>query len=475
MIVVVGLSHHTAEISIREQVALSPEDNEAVVRRLCGHRTISEVFAVSTCNRVEIIACSSDDSPETVYDCQSVLAAVLSERSPEAARVLYRLSGSEAVRHLVRVASSLDSLVVGEAQILGQLKRGFERAREHSAVGSTLHQLFARATRGAKRIRTETNIGSGQVSVPSIAIDLAAQIFGNLAGRRAVLIGSGEMGQSVARLLGDAGATLSVVGRSLEKVAPVAAKVGGNAALMDAIPELLLNADVVVSSTSAPGHVLGPHDLEGRRKARRGRNLFIIDLAVPRDIDPRVGGLDSVFLYDVDDLSQVARESTESRLREAEAAERIVDEVVLSWERRFQAEQVTPTIKALRAKLRRDLEAEFERSLRGRLRGLDHDQRAALAKMLEAGINRFLHDPVTHLREEAGRRDPVSATELAATLHELFELGEVPKEEMDVSSVRYGRSESPRKPVSVPPEDLASDEDADEQAVEQQIKLTRAH
>lgn len=444
MIVIVGLSHHTAEISIREQVALSAEENESVVRRLVAHDAVGEVFVVSTCNRVEIIASSADDSAETVAACQRLCEVALSERSPEAARVLYRRSGTEAVRHLVRVASSLDSLVVGEAQILGQLKQGFERARENSTVGPALHKLFARATRGAKRVRTETSIGAGQVSVPSIAIDLAAQIFGQLAGRRVVLIGSGEMGQSVARLLKEAGATLTVVGRSLERVEAVAAKVGGSAALMEAIPDLLMDADVVVSSTSAPGHVMGPHDLDRRRKARRGRNLFLIDLAVPRDIDPRIGQLDSVFLYDVDDLSQVANESTYSRHREAEVAERIVEEVVQGWERRSQAEQATPTIKALRARLRTSLEAELERSLRGRLRGLDEEQRAALAKMLDAGINRILHDPVTRLREEALRADPMAGCELASALHELFDLSSVAPSEMDVPSVRSGAVEAPK-------------------------------
>jgi glutamyl-tRNA reductase len=336
---------------------------------------------------------------------------------------------------LVRVASSLDSLVVGEAQILGQLKQGFETGLQSSTVGSTLHQLFARAARGAKRIRSETSIGVGQVSVPSIAVELAQQIFGDMGGRRAVLIGAGEMGQTVARLLRDLGAELTVVGRDAAKLDLVCAKVDGKPALMDALAEVLLDADVVVSSTSASHHVVTKAHLLARKKARRG-NLFLIDLAVPRDVEPIVGKMQGVFLYDVDDLSQVASESATVRQRGAEDAERIVDEVVGDWERRQNAQAVTPTIKALRAKMRRGLEAELSRSLRGRLRELDEGQRAALAKMLDAGINRILHEPVTRLRDEASREDGLEVSDLTLLLAELFDLKTVPEADLDVSGVR---------------------------------------
>jgi glutamyl-tRNA reductase len=211
---------------------------------------------------------------------------------------------------------------------------------------------------------------------------------------------------------------------------------------------------------------MGPHDLEARRKTRRSRNLFLIDLAVPRDVDPRIGDMPSVFLYDVDDLSSVAVKSAASRQREAEAAERIVDEIVSDWERRSQAQQITPTVKALRAKLRTSLEAEMSRSLKGRLRGLDDEQRAALAKLLEAGINRILHEPVTRLREEAMRGEAVSTNELASVLSDLFDLEELAVEELDVSSLRYPRSEVPPGPDRESTERESSEESTDQERPE---------
>lgn len=449
MIVVVGLSHHTAGIEVREKVALSSEAAEELACRLGEHEAVAELFIVSTCNRVEIVAVSAQENAESVDACIAVCQSAVLERCAEAAPCLYVHQDKDAVRHVIRVAASLDSLVVGEAQIMGQLKQGFERSRQNDKVGPVLHQLFVSATRGAKRVRSETSIGVGQVSVPSIAVDLASQIFDNLRGRHAVLIGSGEMGQTVARLLSDAGAQLTVVGRSLERVTRVADRVGGEARLMADLPEVLVNADIVVSSTSATTHVLTESELGPRRRSRKARNLFIIDLAVPRDVCPEVGRLDATFLYDVDDLSQVARESSESRQKEADAAQIILDQVLADWERRISARQIAPTIKALRAKMRMGVEAELQKSLRGRLRDLDSEQRAALAKMLDSSIARILHDPVTRLRLEAARPDAdesSTADEMTAALTELFELENVELDDLNVPSVRvppHSNSQAP--------------------------------
>lgn len=439
MIVVVGLSHHTAAISVREQVALSEEAACELAARLAESEFVAEVFVVSTCNRVEIVAASIGDDEEAVNRCLEVCRVPLVERCPEAAPCLYSHRGRDAVLHIVRVAASLDSLVVGEAQILGQLKQGFERSRVGQQVGPILHQLFASATRGAKRVRNETSIGVGQVSVPSIAVELASQIFENLQGRKAVLIGSGEMGQIVARLLADAGAQLIVVGRSIERVSRVAERVGGTARLLAELPELLVEADIVVSSTSATNHVLTEKELKLRSKSRRARNLFIIDLAVPRDVAPSVAKLDGIFLYDVDDLSQVANQSSAARKNQANAADLIALQVVSDWERRVQVRQVAPTIKALRAKMRMGFELEFQKSLKGKLRDLDAEQRAALAKMLDAGIARILHEPITRLRQEALKMEdePLGAVEdFPGAISELFGLADVAPEALDVPSVR---------------------------------------
>ncbi len=436
MIVVVGLSHHTASIEIREQAALTEEGVRELSEELCKTEHVAEVFVVTTCNRVEIIASSASDDEQSALGCREACRAAILKRAPRSGPSLYAHSGEGAVRHLFRVASSLDSLVVGEAQILGQIKQGFESGRQAATIGGTLNQLFSRAARTAKRVRTETTIGAGQVSVPSIAIDLASQIFGDLKGRRAALIGSGDMGQTVARLLRDAGAELTVVGRTPENVGALAQKMGGEARLMSDLEDVLTHADVVVSSTSAMQPVVTAAHLLRRNKVRHGGNLFLIDLAVPRDVAPEVGKLEGVFLYDVDDLAQVAAESAGSRKKAAEQAEKIVTECVAEWQRRTNAQAITPTIKALRAKMRRGLEEELARSLRGRLRGLDEEQRGALAKMLDAGLNRILHEPVTRLRAEVTRADGLSADELAELLSDLFELSEVPVEELDVPSIR---------------------------------------
>lgn len=436
MIVLTGLSHHTAGIEIREKVALTDDAARDLAAALGASPGIAEVFVVSTCNRVEIIAASTSDEETDVAACASACRHALLARAPEAERCVYTHRGSPAVRHLVRVAASLDSLVVGEAQILGQLKQGFESARQSDTVGSTLHQLFARTARGAKRVRSETSIGIGQVSVPSIAVELAGQIFGEMAGREAVLIGAGEMGQTVARLLRDLGAHLTVVGRSRERTQEVCDRIGGKAASFEDLGDALISADVVVSSTSATHHVVSKEHLARRKKARRSANLFVIDLAVPRDVDPRVADFEGVFLYDIDDLSQVASESATVRKKAADEAERIVEEVVCDWERRESARLVTPTIKALRAKMRAGLEAELTRSLKGRLKDLDDEQRAAVVRMLDAGLNRILHEPTTRLRDEAVREEGFSADELSRLLSELFDLTTVDDQELDVSGVR---------------------------------------
>ncbi len=419
MIVVVGVSHKTASIDLREQLALSPEAASDLCARLVASKAASEAFVVSTCNRVEVVAASDDgDLPRCAEACLDQLCAL----HPEIRSHAYTKLGLEGMRHLVRVASSLDSLVVGEPQILGQLKQGFEIARERGTIGAGLHRAFSAAVRGAKRVRSETSIGAGQVSVPSIAVQLAAQIFGDLAGHTVALVGVGEMGQSVARLLADQGSRLLVLGRSLERVRAVTDSLGGEPRLMADLPVILAEADVIVCSTSAPGAVISADALAKQRRARRGRNLFLIDLAVPRDVEPKVGELDGVFLYNIDDLSTVAQESAETRRREAERAALLVDSVVETWQRWSQGEQATPTIKALRARMRDALQWEMERSLKGRLRDLDVEQRNALSKMLDAGVNRILHAPTMQLRREAERDDSAEVYDLLALVSDLFGL-----------------------------------------------------
>jgi glutamyl-tRNA reductase len=304
------------------------------------------------------------------------------------------------------------------------VKDAYDVAREAGTVGPVLNRVVPRALKAAKRVRSETAIGSGQVSVPSVAVDLARQIFGDLSQHTAALLGSGEMGETVLKLLHQAGARLIVIGRN-------AARVNELALAMDAEPRLLpgdlertlTDADVVVTATSSADSLVNEGQVRAVRKARRGRNLFFIDLAVPRDVDPAVGTLDGVFLYNVDDLSKIVAASLAERRKESERGEGIVLEEAQSYDRWAEAEQVTPTIVQLREKLSGILGVEMDRSLSGKLKHLGPEDKEALRIMVEAALNKMLHPVTARLRGLAA--DPSAREELGDAvgwLTELFEL-----------------------------------------------------
>jgi glutamyl-tRNA reductase len=425
VIAVVGLSHKSASIEVRERLALPPDSLPDVLRAIVQASAIGEALLVSTCNRVELIVAGPDGARANLEDLARAAVDAVVQRAPGIGAHLYRHVGRDGVRHLFRVAASLDSLVLGEPQILGQLKEAYDVAREAGTAGSVLNRVVPRAIKSAKRVRSETTIGAGQVSVPSVGVDLARQIFGDLSRHTAVLIGSGEMSETVARLLRQAGSRLIVVGRNMERVSAISAALGGEARGMDRLDETLVEADVVITATSASGFIVDAARVHRTRKARKGRNLFFIDLAVPRDVDPLSGEFDGVFLYNVDDLSKVVAESFDGRKREAVRAEQIIDEEAASYDRWAEAEQVTPTIVALRERLRGILEGEVERSLSGRLRHLGPSDREALLVMVEAALNKMLHPATTRLRRMAV--EPTSRGDLEQTvsaLRELFEFGE---------------------------------------------------
>lgn len=424
MIVVVGLSHKTAPISVREKIALPKDDIPRVLRQLTSLPSVGEAMLISTCNRVELVAAGRRGAASDLEQVGREIVSALSEIAPGVHAHLYVHAGPEAVRHLFRVASSLDSLVQGEPQILGQVKNAFELARTAGTIGGCLHRTVPRALRAAKRVRTETALGAGQVSVPSVAVDLARQIFGELQGRTVVLLGSGEMAEAVAKLLRNAGTRLLVVGRNEARVSVLAAAVGGEPRGWGELAATLTEADAVITSTSAPGFVVTYEDISAIRKKRKGRSIFFIDLAVPRDVDPRIESLSEAFLYNIDDFERVVSETLSSRRREAEAAEDIVAQETHGWERWADAAQVTPIVVALRLRVGRVLQGELERSLRSRLKHLSADDRAALEAMLEAAINKLLHTPTVNLRTVAADHDDDYRVEqLVAGISELFELG----------------------------------------------------
>ena len=422
MIVVVGLSHRTAPIAVREKLVLEAADLPDFLRTLVQRPEVGEALLVSTCNRVELVAAGRSGFDSDLGQVAKACVDALAAHSPGIAPHLYAHVGGTAVRHLFRVAASLDSMVLGEPQILGQVKDAYELARKAGTVGSVLHRTLPRAIRAAKRVRTDTAIGSGQVSVPSVAVDLAREIFGDLTGHSALLVGSGEMAEAVARLLKVGGATVVVVGRTLSRAEELASAVGGSARPWSELQQSLVEADVVVTSTSAPHFVVDYEMVSAARRARRGKNQFFIDLAVPRDVEPRIETLDGEFLYNIDDLSKVVSDTLSTRTREAASAEAIIGREAEGYDRWADAEQATPTIVQLRGRLTAALEEECSRSMRGRLKHLPESDRAAILKMLESAVNRILHQPTIRLRQAAIDRAPegLSLDQLSAAISELF-------------------------------------------------------
>ena len=435
MIVVVGLSHRSAPVEVRERLAIPPAELPARLAEIKQRTHASELVLLSTCNRVEVIAAAQPDGGETAAALGARIVDELESRAPSVRPHLYLHDDRAGIEHLFRVASSLDSLVVGEPQILGQLKDAYTCARAASAVGPWLNRTFEHAFRVAKRVRSETSLGTGQVSIPTVAVDLAREIFSQLAGHKVVLVGTGEMATLVATLLGKAGAEVLVVGRTHERAREVAQRLGAQARSWDDFPALLVEADIVVSSTSAPGYVVTLDQFTHTRRQRHGRNLFLVDLAVPRDIDPRIAKLDGVFLYNVDDLSKVADAALADRHREAEKAAAIVSEEADQFLRRAHAERITPTLVALRDRFRSTLETELQHSLRGHRSPLDDKQKESLQKALAAAVEKTLHAPTERLRAWA-KDDNFGDWHtdlLLAAIEELFDLRE-PREQETVAN-----------------------------------------
>ena len=415
--VVVGLSHRTAPVEVREHLAVAPDRLDQELRDIAASGRFDEALLISTCNRVELYATSANP-----IDAAQRAKEALAGRLPDTASddALYHERGIDVVRHVFRVASSLDSLVVGEPQILGQVKEAFDAAKGAGMVGTLLGRCFTQAFATAKRVRNETGIAEGTVSVSSIACELAKKIFGNLEGRRTLLLGAGEMGESAARSLRQTGTQLHVVNRSDERALALAESCGGRAVSFERLTMELADADVVIASTASPKFILTPELMKGVVRTRRHRPLFIIDIAVPRDVDPRVGSMDNVFVYDVDDLQQVAEENLSVRAREAALAEHIVEEEVesfLSWRRSL---ELAPTIVALRKRFGQIADEELQRAL-SRLEGTSQSDRDVLEAMGRSLVNKLLHQPMTQLKAGAGEPDGAF---LIDAIRRLFALSE---------------------------------------------------
>jgi glutamyl-tRNA reductase len=423
VIVVVGLSHRTAPVELRERFATGADVLPHVLARLASRPELKEVMFLSTCNRVEVVALAKTDRESAVRAIREVLAEQ-GQIEPEAIEsALYEKRGDEAIRHVFRVAASLDSMVLGEPQILGQVKDAYDAAVAAGTLGSFLGRCVHRAFTVAKRVRSETAIGAGSVSISSVAVDLARKIFGDLAKQTVLLVGAGEMAEQAAKSLGKGARAIRVCNRSFDRGAALARDFGGGVAQWEALGDELAIADVVVASTGSPTFVITRDMVKRAMKVRRGRTLFIVDIAVPRNVEPSVHQIDNVYVFNVDDLEAQVAEGLKSRHAELASAEAIVAHELAEFETWARGLNVQPTVVALRAKTRAVLLGELERSLGGRLKHLNEGDRAALSQMIESATNKLLHAPTTRLKAAASSD---GGADFAEALKHLFDLPEPP-------------------------------------------------
>jgi glutamyl-tRNA reductase len=397
----IGISHHTAPIEIREKVAIPQTEYAVRVGQLRELPGVEEVLILGTCNRTEIYCLSSQSGKELVLDWVHASNGIPPGQFDQ---YFYTCEGEEAAHHLIRVASGLDSLVLGETQILGQLKEAWQQAHDAGSLGTVLDRLFQHTFASAKSIRTRSGIGDHPVSVAYTAVVLARQIFGDLDAKTVVLVGAGEMVQLCGRYLRDHGiANLLILNRSRAKAEELAEELDATAMTLDKLQEALPRADILISSTASPQPVIGKADIKAALRQRRHRPMFLVDIAVPRDIDPQVADLKDVYVYTIDDLQQVVDENMQQRSEAAALALNGVDESVAAFMRWLYGIRAGRTLKRIR-----EQSHSFEQELTERaLRRLQAGQEPAevLQQMAATLTNKILHAPSKRLREAAEDRD----------------------------------------------------------------------
>ena len=397
----IGISHHTAPIEIREKVAIARSEYSDRVSQLRALSGVEEVIILSTCNRTEIYCLSSETGKNELVDW---FHRVNDIQIGELEQHFYTYQGEDTARHLIRVASGLDSLVLGETQILGQLKDAWQQAHDAGSLGKVLDRLFQHTFNAAKSIRTNSGISDHTVSVAYTAVVLARQIFGNLNSQTVVLVGAGEMVQLCGRYLRDHGiANLLIVNRSQKKAEELAAEMGATAMTLDRLGEALPKADILISSTASPEPVIRKTDVKSALRKRRHRPMFLVDIAVPRDIEPEVSKLKDVYLYTIDDLQQVVDDNLQQRSAAAISATADVDDAVKGFMRWLSGMRAARTLKRIR-----EQSHEFEKDLTERaLRRLDAGQDTAevLMQLASTLTNKILHLPSKRLREAAETQD----------------------------------------------------------------------
>jgi len=418
-IVVVGLSHKSAPIEVREKLNFPEATLPEALKKLMSYEGVRESLIVSTCNRVEIYA-SVQDTNAGIDRIKQFISDYHGLSREDLERSLYVYPDAQGVRHTFRVASSLDSMVLGEAQILGQLKDAFDISLKTKTTSTIMNKLIKKAISVAKRVRTETRLAEGAVSISTAAVELAKKIFGELEGKNVMLLGAGEMAELAAQhLLGNGVKNIMVANRTFERAEELATEFKGDAIRFEHFPDAMVMVDILICATGAPNYVVKRDMVTRVLKERRNKPIFMIDISNPRNIDPEVDKVDNVYLYDIDDLQSKVDVNAEGRSKEAEKAEELIAlevETYLQWERALDA---VPTIVDLREKVEDIRKRELDKTL-GSLSGMNEDQKRAVDIMSQSIVNKLLHAPLVVLKQAASSTDTTDNT--LAVARRLFNL-----------------------------------------------------
>jgi glutamyl-tRNA reductase len=416
---ITGLNHRTAPVEVRERLAFNEARLSNALNELKRCPGLLEGMILSTCNRVEI-AITTDEQTNAEDAVERFLAETQQVTREWIAPYLYHHQGPDAIRHLFRVASSLDSMVVGEPQILGQLKAAYAAAKTQGSLSGFLEMVMSKAFNVAKRVRSETDIGQSAVSVSYAAVEMAKEIFGSLNDRKVLLVGAGKMSELSARHLKRSGVgRIFVTNRTHDRAVEMARVFEGGIIEYDKLVQALPEMDIVIASSGAPHYILRKDEMRRVIAGRKNRPMFLIDIAVPRNIDPAVNELDNVFLYDIDDLQRVVEQNLKGRLQVAEQAEEIIREEVDRMMERLKAREVAPMIVSLQEQLEQVRMSEIER-MRGKLGALTPQQEEAIDALTRGIINKIAHGPITELRKGAAHPEGVH---LVNVIRRVFRLG----------------------------------------------------
>ncbi|HEY5539981.1 MAG TPA: glutamyl-tRNA reductase [Coriobacteriia bacterium] len=414
----VGLSHKTAPVDIREKLTFPANVQQSALSALTSSDAVAEAVIVSTCNRTEIYAVTAEgfDGPGAIID---FMCDYHDLDRHELVRYLYLAEGEAVIRHLFRVVASLDSMVLGEAQILGQVKEAYEHSFDNGGTQRIFNKLFRLSFEVGKRVRTETEIGENAVSISYAAVELAKKVFDSLEGRTILVVGAGKMSELTAKHLVSNGVKeVLVANRTLARAEELAEKFEGTAIPYEELFERIADADIVISSTAATSYVITKDEVAGARKGKRRGPLFLIDIALPRDIDPAVNDLADVYLYNIDDLNGVVSANLEERMHEAELAEVIIAEEMDSFETWLESMEVVPTVAAIRNRAEAIRQAELEKAIK-RLGGLSEKELATVDALTASIVNKMLHGPTQRLKQVAAEKDGYTYVEAARMLYGL--------------------------------------------------------